>query len=300
MPEGPEVRRYADRLHAALAGRPLVAVGARTRAARAWLAAHGGELPGRCVREVRSHGKHLVGRIEGGYFFHAHLMMWGRWLLCAPDDPAVLAPDRRERARLVTGDCAALLYNAPIFEIGCADPYAATPLLQTLGPDALPYPDAPPFDAEAFLAALARPEHAERPIGALLLDQRFLAGLGNYLRAEILYRCRIDPWRPAAALTAAERRCLAEQTPALTRRAYDTGGVTLDEADRLRMAADPGLAYAPGKPGGLRHYAFRRTNLPCLRCGAAIRQRRQVTHADEEGERTRIIYYCPRCQGVPD
>jgi formamidopyrimidine-DNA glycosylase len=79
MPEGPEVRKYADQLAAVLTNRPLVAIEARTREAKAWLKEEGSRLSGRRVLRVVSHGKHLLGYIEGGFYFHSHLMMWGRW-----------------------------------------------------------------------------------------------------------------------------------------------------------------------------------------------------------------------------
>ena len=313
MPEGPEVRRAADRLHAALAGRPLRAVAARTREARAWLERHGDALVGRPVTRVFSHGKHLVGYIGGdgpgegghggngpGYFFHSHFLMWGRWLVVPPDDEAVLTRDRRERARLVTDDAAALLYSAPRFDVGEGDPYAALPALPRLGPDVLPYEG--PFDADAFMARLdAEPERA---IGAALLDQTVAAGLGNYLRAEILWHCRIDPFRAVGALEREERSCLAAEVPRISRLAYETGGRTVSERDQARMMADRDLRYAPTvRPFATRHAVFRRTHLPCLRCDDHVRQLRQVTRAWEgdDGElveKTRITYFCPTCQGA--
>jgi endonuclease VIII len=98
MPEGPEVRRYADQLAGVLCGQKLVRVDARTKAAKAWLAEHPSTLIGRKVESVRSRGKNLVGTIEGGYYFYSHLMMWGRWQIEARDEE--IPRDRRERARL--------------------------------------------------------------------------------------------------------------------------------------------------------------------------------------------------------
>ena len=51
---------------------------------------------------------------------------------------------------------------------------------------------------------------------------------------------------------------------------------------------------------GRGHAVFRRTNLPCLQCGEKIKQKRQTTFKseDEQDDKTRIIYFCPRCQKV--
>ena len=68
------------------------------------------------------------------------------------------------------------------------------------------------------------------------------------------------------------------------------------------MSGDPSLVYQQGREYGTRHLVFRRTNLPCLRCGEKIKQLRQPTYNsggnEEEEERTRIVYFCPQCQGV--
>lgn len=294
MPEGPEVRRYADRLHKELAGQPIQTITARTKAAKAWLAENGDSLAGCHVASVRSHGKNLVGRIEGGFWFYSHLMMWGRWEIHSAS--VEISIDRRERARIAMPDTIAVLMSAPVFEIGAGDPYRSVPYLAELGPDILPYPDEPPFDEAAFLHRLLAPEVAARAVGAILLDQTIVAGIGNYLRAEILFQCRLDPWKMVGDLTASELEQLVRAVPEITQRAYQTGGYTVPDELRDRMRTDPTLTYSPGSEWGTRHYTFRRTNLPCLVCGDVIRQKRQVTHADEEGEKERIIYFCPTCQ----
>ena len=295
MPEGPEVRRFADMLNAALSGKPIVAVTARTQGAKVWLSAHPNVLTSRRIEKVRSRGKHLVGWIEGGYYFHSHLMMWGRWIVEAKQPIDV---DRRERARIVVPDKIAILYSAPIFEIGRGDPFALVENLHTLGPGILPYPEEGCFNTTAFKERLQLSENSARTIGAALLDQQIVAGIGNYLRAEILFDCSLDPWRQVADLTTDELERLSNSIPKLAQQAYSTGGFTVSNQVRARLQTDPKLVYQLGREYETRHYVFRRTNLPCLRCGTTIRQLRQVTRTDEEGEKTRIIYFCPTCQGT--
>ena len=299
MPEGPEVQRSADLLHDALAGRPIRAFGARTKAARAWLAEHEGAFEGQRVERVWAHGKHLVGQVENGLFFHSHYLMWGRWHVVAPDAEEVETRDRRERARIVTDDAAALLYSAPKFTVGRGDPYAEIPALPRLGPDVL----AEPFDADAFLERLA--EQSDRTVGAALLDQTVAAGIGNYLRAEILYECRMDPWRLVGEMDGAERDCLAREVPRVSQLAYRAGGRTVPEAVQAEMAADRDLRYSPhAHQWNTRHWIFRRTNLPCLTCDDYVRQKHQLAHEYVDGEsgetveKKRIVYFCPTCQPV--
>src|SRR5919205_1099200 len=144
MPEGPEVRKYADALDAALTGRAIVSLEARTKEAKKCLQDNEPLLVGRRVERVVSHGKHLLGYLEGDFFFHSHLMMWGRWQTFGPtrrkSKPIELPDkDRRERARIVVEGAAAILLSAPIFNVGEGDPYNKIEILATLVPDALPY-----------------------------------------------------------------------------------------------------------------------------------------------------------------
>ena len=297
MPEGPEVRKYADALDTVLSGRVIVSFEARTKEARHWLQQNEKRLVGRRIERVISHGKHLIGYIAGDFFFHSHLMMWGRWQTLASKRLRLPERDRRERARIVVKDGAAILFSAPIFNVGEGDPYEKIEILSTLGPDVLPYNGR--FRNSEFRRRLLLPEYQEVTIGAALLNQQVVAGLGNYLRAEILFACRLNPWLTVGNLSQRNLDCLSRAIPRVARDAYERGA-TATEADRKRMASDSALVYQPGREYGTRHMVFRRTNLPCLRCGEKIRQLRQrTTHvADEEDERTRIVYFCRTCQGV--
>ena len=243
MPEGPEVRRFADALNQALDGKPIVSLLARTKSAKVWEKEHPGVLLNKRIERVLSHGKHLVGLIEGNYYFHSHLMMWGSWAVL--DNPPEEI-DRRERSRIVVPDACAILYSAPIFNLGAGNPFEIIENLRTLGTDILPYPDEKPFDAPVFLQKLVTPENSQRTIGAALLDQQILAGIGNYLRAEILFNCRLDPWRKVADLTAEELERLIHSIPLMAQRAYTTGGFTVSDEARTRLINDSSLVYTHG------------------------------------------------------
>ena len=244
-------------------------------------------------------------------------MMWGRWQTfpaAEVKDPRGSVPslvellpvekDRRERARIVTDGGAAIFFSAPIFNVGEGDPCEQIENLASLGPDVLPAEGK--FNRAEFRRRLLLPEHLEATIGAALLNQRILAGLGNYLRAEVLFECRLNPWRKIRELKEVELRCLARTAPELSLRSY-LSNATAGEVDRARMRSDASLTYQPDREYGTRHMVFRRTNLPCLRCGELIRQKRQATFTSEqsdvdmeagEQERTRIVYFCPKCQKV--
>lgn len=309
MPEGPEVRKYADALDQVLSGRVITSLEARTRDAKEWLRTNEKRIVGQQVTSVVSHGKHLIGYVGGGFFFHSHLMMWGRWQTFGVSpktkrsksiEPLALPEkDRRERARIVVEGAAAILLSAPIFNVGKGEPYKRIENLKTLGPDVLPYNRV--FDRAKFRRRLFRPKCLRLPVGAALLNQRIVAGLGNYLRAEVLFACKLDPWRLVADLSERDFDCLLKTIPKLAWRAYKQTA-TAGKGDREKMTNDATLVYQPGREYGTRHLVFRRTNLPCLRCGDKVKQLRQKTYntdlAEDAEERTRIVYFCARCQKV--
>ncbi len=299
MPEGPEVRRYALQLQDALEGESLVSLSARTKDAKAFLLEHGADLVGRKIETIRSHGKHLYGVLEGDVGFHSHLMMWGRWqVFGAGENPEL---DRRERARIVSNRSCAVLYSAPIFEMFRGKPYEQIDNLRTLGPDVLPYEG--DFDCVEFERRLLLPENVVREVGAVLLDQRVCAGIGNYFRADVLWMCQINPWTRVKKLTKAQRKSLNEQIPLMAHRSLAEPGVTVAANTRERLLSDPTLHYNPEIPEwAARHAVFRRTNLPCLRCGEKVKQKYQTVYqtpdSNEENDKARLIYFCPNCQNV--
>jgi formamidopyrimidine-DNA glycosylase len=293
MPEGPEVRRYADLLAANLEEQTLLALWTRLKVAKAWLAEHESEIIGQKIERVFSHGKHLLVFLSKDFYFHSHLMMWGRWQVFDHPPEEV---DRRERTRIISVNAAAVLYSAPTFALGQGNPYNQIPILAELGADILPYVGN--FDVKSFQKRLFAPENLETTIGAALLNQRIVAGIGNYLRAEILFHCQMNPWRKIGELSKREIACLLDTIPRFAVLAYKTGGFTVTDENKQRLLTEDGLAYRTGSEWGARHHVFRRTNLPCLSCGEKIKQKRQVTHRDDENEKTRVIYFCPNCQNV--
>lgn len=93
--------------------------------------------------------------------------------------------------------------------------------LRTLGPDIL---NSPP-NIEIFRKNLLK--KPARSICETLMDQSCVSGCGNYLRAEILYDCRIDPWRPVESLLPEEYESLHESTLRITRQSYLSQGASI-------------------------------------------------------------------------
>ena len=119
-------------------------------------------------------------------------------------------------------------------------------------------------------------------IGALLMDQSVLAGVGNVYRAELLFRHRVSPFRPGRAVDAGTWRNMWADLVTLMRAGVRLGRiVTTRPEDRTRRRG--------AVQGEDAHYVYRRTGLPCRLCGTEVRTEVMVG---------RNLYWCPICQAV--
>ncbi|TWG86150.1 endonuclease-8 [Luteimonas sp. J16] len=269
MPEGPEIRRTADRLAEAVAGRPLVSAWFGLPALRR----HAQGLPGRHIVAVEARGKALLTRFDHGWTLYSHNQLYGVWKVCAagerPETTRVL------RVALETAERAILLYSASDISMWRNEDLARHPFLAGLGPDVLD----PALDAAAVEARLRDPRFARRTLDALLLDQGFLAGMGNYLRAETLFEAGIAPGRRPVDLDDDARAKLARALLDVPRRSYRTRGI----APARGMRRD----YLVADGEGFRFHVFDREGQPCHRCGTPI------VRTASAGRR---MYACPGCQ----
>lgn len=271
MPEGPEIRREADAIMEAVAGKPLVALELNLPSLRAW---HD-ELLGSQVARVDTHGKAMLTRFACGLALYSHNQLYGRWVVRrrGSSNPTT----RSLRVGLHTAEWSALLYSATDVKVLNDEELAVHPFLRRLGPDVLD----PSLTWRSIAARLQAPAFRGRALGALYLDQGYIAGIGNYLRSEILNSARLHPARRPAALSTREMNILARQTLAVTQRAYRAKGVTNDPARvaRLKAAGNPYSAF--------RFAVFDRAGEACYACGGAI---------EKISVASRRLYFCPVCQ----
>lgn len=271
MPEGPEVRRTADRLAKILTPSPLESVWF----AFADLKPFEKRLIGQRVTSVDSWGKALLTTFEDGHVLYTHNQLYGRWAVGRVHAPPSLS--RSLRVSLSTERHVAQLYSASDISLWHRDTLCDHPFLAKLGPDVLTHG----VTVEQILERLEQPRFMRRRLGALLLDQKFLAGIGNYLRSEILFFAGLMPDRKVNDLASVTRNYLANAILEVTQRAWRLAGVTNIEAWResLQMA---GLRRAQW-----RHAVFNRAGEPCHACGTLI-ERCEFT--------SRRLYFCPHCQ----
>jgi endonuclease-8 len=246
MPEGDALHRAALRLQP-LVGRRIEADsphprGEATRVAPA--------VDGRVLESVEAVGKHLLLRFEGGVVVRSHLRMNGRWRV-GPRDT-----DVRGRPWLVLrgGAWEATQWNGPVLAL-------ERRALRRLGPDLL----GEHTDVRDVVQRL-RGDRPSRLVGAALVDQRLVAGIGNMWLAEALWHASVSPW------------CRLDEV------SDDELGETLAWARDAMRAAIRG-------PRSER-MVYRRAGRPCRRCGTAIESRGL-------GDANRTAYWCPRCQALP-
>ena len=269
MPEGPETHYIADRLRQLLLDEPLTDV----RFSPPELKAFERTLKGHAISNVEARGKALLTAFDNGLTLYTHSQLLGYWNFQhkTPPDPAVGAP----RAWLATASSSAALYVAPKVEIWKTEEIHAHPFLAKLGPDVLD----PTVIAADFIARIGHPPFSRRKLAVLLLQQEFAAGMGNYLRSEVLYEARLSPTRIAASLTAMEREALANALLSIPRRSYRSkfkGPLPVSSKDYLAHTART-----------FRFKVFERDGYPCPGCGGQIVMERLAS---------RRLYWCPRCQ----
>ena len=275
MPELPEVETVRRSLAPALEGaRILRAVVRHPRLARR--NEHpddvANRLTGRLIRGIGRTGKFILADVEGDLTWVTHLGMSGRIELADPGDAekphthVIVATDRNQEMRMVDPRT-----------FGFVAVYTPEDLagssIAGLGRDALN--DLP--RSNVWTRHLAG---RTAPIKSLLLDQRFVAGLGNIYADEVLHRAGIRPDRAAGTLTPDEIRHLRSFVRPILKAGLRWGGTSLDD-----------LAYLlpDGRAGEYldRLRAYGREGLPCRRDGTPI-------------ERTviggRSSFWCPTCQ----
>ena len=273
MPEGHTLRRLADDLTAAFAGRTVGVASPQGR-----FTADAAVLDGSTLLGADSAGKHLFVEFEGERFVHVHLGLIGTFDVHAPV-VHVEPPRGAVRLRLQASDRLGIAYADLRGAIVCdlVTPARRDEVLGKLGPDPL-RADA---DAERAWRRISR---SPRAIGDLLMDQAVLAGVGNVYRAEVLFRHRIHPLRPGRTLRVGQWRAIWDDLVELMGE-----GVVSGRIDTVRPEHAPeamGRATRADDHGG-EVYVYRRTAMPCHVCGATVRTGELVG---------RNTFWCPRCQ----
>lgn len=271
MPELPEVETIVNDLRPRLVGRTIqgVEVGWPGTIAALEPAELTRRLVGKRVVDIARRGKNIIIWLFGGEALLVHLRMSGRLGVAESAEE----PGRFQRIALCLDNGTQLRF-ADLRKFGRVRLVPAAEVAQLdvrLGPEPL----GQDFTPEALRGLLGARRGHVKP---LLLDQSFLAGLGNIYADETLFAAGIHPHRIAASLTGEE---VCRLHAAL--RAVLGQGV----ADRGTTFSDYRDGY--GQPGAHQNQlmVYRRTGQPCRRCGAPIERLRFGG---------RGTHFCPRCQ----
>jgi len=271
VPELPEVETLARDLQELLVGAEIAGVHVCWSRSVAIPSAEelAERLPGLCIVEVSRRGKFLVISLSDSSYVLVHLRMSGQLRI----EPASCSADGYARVIFLLSDGRQLVFS-DTRKFGRV--YWTTDLGDVIG-DLGPEPLAAGFSLRDFAAALTRHRGAIKP---LLLNQRFLAGLGNIYTDEALFVAGLHPLRKADSLTAGEVERLYRAIRMVLRQAIDSRGTTLEDERYLDAEGWPG-AY------GERLRVYRRVGEPCPRCGEPIE--RIVVGG-------RGTHVCSRCQ----
>jgi endonuclease-8 len=281
MPEGDTVLRTARRLDQALAGRPLVRTELR------WPTLGQANLAGRTVTEVVAYGKQILTRIaaadptvpqprmptvpDGPLTLRSHLRMEGSWYVHARD--AEPWPSQgRASVRAVLGGAEWTAVGTWLGLLDLIPTAAESSLIGHLGPDIMADGFDPDGAAEAIRRLTADPG---RQVGAALLDQTTVAGIGTMYMAEALFAAKVSPWAPVAEV--------------------DLAGLLATARRLLLRGATQAVPTTTGNPRrGLETWVHGRSGRPCQRCGSVVRVAPIGPPLKE-----RPAFYCPVCQPGP-
>ena len=218
MPEGPEVRKYGKDLAEAVSQKVLkeinVLSGRYTRKPLAEASEFIANLPAK-VTGVGVHGKFLYWILNNDFYVWNTLGMTGHWSpdkrkhsrveFCFDDDTKVYFNDQRNfgTIKLVRGR------------------HYLLEKLKTLGPDML----AENISDDMFFQSLRK--KAKWPITKAIMNQKVIAGVGNYVKADSLWLAKISPHRTVESLADKDLSALNTAIKKILRESFESGGATI-------------------------------------------------------------------------
>jgi formamidopyrimidine-DNA glycosylase len=280
MPELPEVETIARDLRPQLAGRRIESVQlTRDPAIRRRLVRYPNptrflrSLRGRTIRSVERRGKYLVLPLDkDGERLVVHLGMTGHLRVWEPEE----APVKHTHFRALLDSGLELRYDDPRqfgrLLLGTQeDLVAGRAFPAKLGPE--------PIHGDLTEAQFDKiVKSRRRPIKSALLDQSFLAGVGNIYADEACFRAGIRPSRWTHRLTARERRAL-----------YSSIQEVLENSIAARGSSIINYVDAFGLRGSNQEklLVYGRSGEPCVKCGTPLQGSRLAG---------RSTVYCRKCQ----
>lgn len=292
MPEGNEIHRWAERHAAAFAGKTVRVDGPQGRFTDADV------IDRRKLQQVMAVGKHLGYDFGRDRILHVHLGLQGdftegsgplpevrgalrlrMWNAAAVKKPAAPRVSKRH-AWYSEDDGTGHIDPTQVAWVELRGPMDCSiytqekwdALVKKLGPD--------PLNGDGPEKMIAKVAKSRKSIAELLMDQTMFAGVGNIVRAEVLYRAQLNPFRPGKDVEEKTLKSMWTDAAVLLRAGMvDRRLVTTKPADRPHRKG-PVLKEEA-------HYVYRRNGLPCFVCETVLKKQELAG---------RNLFWCPTCQ----
>lgn len=271
MPEGPEIWRTADSLSKALVGKEISSIHFFLDELKEYAPV----LQEETINNIEARGKAILTYFDNEMVMYSHNQLYGKWFV--RDYKEEPDTNRKLRVAIHNGQKSAYLYSASQIQILPRKEVVNHSYIKKLGPDVL-HPDT---SFEDIKDQFYSDKFQNRKLTTLLLDQGFISGIGNYLRSEIMFDAGVDPHHKLKEYSPEQKDALAESTVKLSRRSYESAGITNDPS------IVEALKREKAKRSEYRHFVYKRTDSRCHKCGTLI---------TEETTGGRKIYICPSCQ----
>jgi endonuclease VIII len=283
MPEGHTTHALAGRLNHGFAGSTALVSSPQGK-----FADGAALLDGLTVVDASAWGKHLFVEFDAERWLNVHLGLIGKFSV-VPRPNGRVPVQGQVRLRMLNDSWAGDLRGPTICAV--ITPEKVAEIQARLGPDPL-RPDADPD------LAWHKISRSSRPIAELLMDQAVLAGIGNVFRCELLFRHRVDPFRPGREIRPTTWQAIWDDLVRLMPLGVVFGQIlTMDDqvAEALAEVADGTSAAHTAAVTGerlgdrfeRRFHLYKRTGEPCRVCGSKVRT--QLVAG-------RNLFWCGRCQ----
>ncbi|MBL7130959.1 MAG: DNA-formamidopyrimidine glycosylase [Candidatus Omnitrophica bacterium] len=265
MPELPEVETIKRELEKAILGKKIVDVIVKNSKVIKEPARNKfiNGLKSAAIKNILRKGKALIFELSNGKYLVIHLRMTGQLVYPGTSNQARVSFKLSDRKLLDFND------RRLLGELRLVDNWQDITFFKGLGPEIYD------LTADKFSQMLSKKITKIKP---LLMDQTFLAGIGNLYAAESLFRAGIHPARVAKSLTNKEKLLLFKEIKDI-----------LNEAIRHRGSSTDQYVHLSGERGNYARYhrVYDRKGEPCVKCKSKI---------ERISLGGRGTYFCPRCQ----
>tara|TARA_Y100001968_G_scaffold27763_1_gene21606 strand:+ start:937 stop:1770 length:834 start_codon:yes stop_codon:yes gene_type:complete len=271
MPEGPEIRRAADRISKVLVGKEII----ESNFYYERIKEKEEIVKNKNIKEITTKGKAMLIRFMNDWSMYSHNQLYGRWTVNL--NTTKIKSKRALRVFIKTKKHAVRLWSATDIDLIPTSKENEHPFLKKIGPDVLNES----CSYELIEERLMSKNFYKKKASTLMLDQSVFAGLGNYLRSEILFDAKIHPDDRPFDLDKTRITQWAKSIKDISRLAYLTGGFTVSKSfsDKNKANGEPRRSY--------RHAVFMRHKYECLNCKSRI---------ERKWYGKRKLDYCPHCQ----